>query len=329
MHLNLQKVKELTYMHSEGILAGELKHGPLALIDEAMPLLMVVVRDPVYKVTCFFVISLSTDPPKNVDFSEMYECFATSESKECELLKTLELAPILYANNWWHYKWSYEFNWKGNPIVICNKGDDETKKHAYKTIEIPQTVDCLQGILCIIPLQLLSLHIAELRNCDVSWLWCAIWDLLFQPINLINPGWHATQLGQVCDRGVNQTFHLMFFYLTWGHFELVWFCVFFVVILSTGFSSLGFHLWVMLVWFSCWLKSIPWLSTMLFQLKHFTLMIYNLQKFGTCYLLNITLCLSWILSLKGFAYLDLFKFYIFTWKSLKTKSDDRVEFVNL
>jgi glucosamine--fructose-6-phosphate aminotransferase (isomerizing) len=31
------KIKELSYMHSEGILAGELKHGPLALIDETMP----------------------------------------------------------------------------------------------------------------------------------------------------------------------------------------------------------------------------------------------------------------------------------------------------
>ncbi|CAH1795223.1 unnamed protein product, partial [Owenia fusiformis] len=31
------KIKELTYMHSEGILAGELKHGPLALVDKAMP----------------------------------------------------------------------------------------------------------------------------------------------------------------------------------------------------------------------------------------------------------------------------------------------------
>ena len=35
-------------MHSEGILAGELKHGPLALIDKAMPVIMVVTRDPVY-----------------------------------------------------------------------------------------------------------------------------------------------------------------------------------------------------------------------------------------------------------------------------------------
>lgn len=42
------KIKELTYMHSEGILAGELKHGPLALVDKAMPVIMVITRDPVY-----------------------------------------------------------------------------------------------------------------------------------------------------------------------------------------------------------------------------------------------------------------------------------------
>jgi len=45
-----QKIKELTYMHSEGILAGELKHGPLALVDKSMPVLMIVTRDKVYKV---------------------------------------------------------------------------------------------------------------------------------------------------------------------------------------------------------------------------------------------------------------------------------------
>lgn len=36
-------------MHSEGIMAGELKHGPLALVDDQMPVLMIVLRDPVYK----------------------------------------------------------------------------------------------------------------------------------------------------------------------------------------------------------------------------------------------------------------------------------------
>lgn len=38
-------------MHSEGILAGELKHGPLALVDKAMPVIMVITRDPVHTVS--------------------------------------------------------------------------------------------------------------------------------------------------------------------------------------------------------------------------------------------------------------------------------------
>ena len=47
----LQKIKELTYMHSEGILAGELKHGALALVDQTMPIMMIVTRDNVYPVS--------------------------------------------------------------------------------------------------------------------------------------------------------------------------------------------------------------------------------------------------------------------------------------
>ena len=42
------KVKELTYMHSEGIQAGELKHGPLALVDSTVPILMILMRDNVF-----------------------------------------------------------------------------------------------------------------------------------------------------------------------------------------------------------------------------------------------------------------------------------------
>ena len=38
-------------MHSEGLLAGELKHGPLALVDKTMPLIMIATRDPVYVVS--------------------------------------------------------------------------------------------------------------------------------------------------------------------------------------------------------------------------------------------------------------------------------------
>lgn len=47
----LQKIKELTYLHSEGILSGELKHGPLAMIDKQMPVIMIIMKDNVYTVS--------------------------------------------------------------------------------------------------------------------------------------------------------------------------------------------------------------------------------------------------------------------------------------
>ncbi|XP_074649465.1 glutamine--fructose-6-phosphate aminotransferase [isomerizing] 1-like isoform X2 [Tubulanus polymorphus] len=112
------KIKELTYMHSEGILAGELKHGPLALIDKAMPVLMIATRDNVYK-------------------------------------KCVNAIEQVRARN-------------GKPIIIGNNEDNETKALAYKYLQVPHTVDCLQGILTVIPMQLLSFHIAVLRGYDVD-----------------------------------------------------------------------------------------------------------------------------------------------------------------
>lgn len=112
------KVKELTYMHSEGILAGELKHGPLALVDNNMPVIMIITRDPVY-VKCMNALQQVT-------------------ARE------------------------------GRPIIICEKGDTETQTFASKSLEVPHTVDCLQGILTVIPMQLLSYHIAVLRECNVD-----------------------------------------------------------------------------------------------------------------------------------------------------------------
>lgn len=56
----------------------------------------------------------------------------------------------------------------GRPIIICEQGDKETKEMAFKSIEVPHTVDCLQGVLTVIPLQLLSYHIAVLRGCNVD-----------------------------------------------------------------------------------------------------------------------------------------------------------------
>ena len=45
------KLKELSYIHAEGYPAGEMKHGPLALIEEGMPVVVLAPRDQYYKKT--------------------------------------------------------------------------------------------------------------------------------------------------------------------------------------------------------------------------------------------------------------------------------------
>uniref|UniRef100_A0A8C5G8D1 Glutamine--fructose-6-phosphate aminotransferase [isomerizing] 1 n=1 Tax=Gouania willdenowi TaxID=441366 RepID=A0A8C5G8D1_GOUWI len=120
------KIKEITYMHSEGILAGELKHGPLALIDKDMPVIMLIMKDGCYT-----------------------KCHNALQQIKAR---------------------------SGRPIIICCQDDYEAIKNAYQTIELPQTVDCLQGILSVIPLQLLSFHLAVLRGFDVSGLTLLTWQ---------------------------------------------------------------------------------------------------------------------------------------------------------
>uniref|UniRef100_A0A8C9T2R3 glutamine--fructose-6-phosphate transaminase (isomerizing) n=1 Tax=Scleropages formosus TaxID=113540 RepID=A0A8C9T2R3_SCLFO len=82
------KIKEITYMHSEGILAGELKHGPLALIDKHMPVIMIIMRDPCYskchnalqqvtarQVRCTWACPYSTHQKKQLQYNTTLFCF--------------------------------------------------------------------------------------------------------------------------------------------------------------------------------------------------------------------------------------------------------------
>ena len=57
---------------------------------------------------------------------------------------------------------------KGPVIVVASEGDSEIAKKADDTIFIPDTLECLQPLLTVIPLQLLAYHIALLRGCDVD-----------------------------------------------------------------------------------------------------------------------------------------------------------------
>ncbi len=45
------KMKEISYLHAEGFAAGELKHGPMALLDPALPVVAIMTRDSVYEKT--------------------------------------------------------------------------------------------------------------------------------------------------------------------------------------------------------------------------------------------------------------------------------------
>lgn len=106
-------------MHSEGVLAGELKHGVLALVDSKLPII----------------------------------AFATRDSLFPKVLSAIEQVTAR----------------DGRPIVICNEGDDVIGgSRALATLHVPLTVDCLQGLLNVIPLQLMSYWLAVNRGIDVD-----------------------------------------------------------------------------------------------------------------------------------------------------------------
>jgi glucosamine--fructose-6-phosphate aminotransferase (isomerizing) len=53
-------------------------------------------------------------------------------------------------------------------IAIVSEGDNIISKIADHVLEVPDTIPAFSGLLAVIPLQLLSYHIAVLRGCDVD-----------------------------------------------------------------------------------------------------------------------------------------------------------------
>ncbi len=112
------KLKEISYIHAEGYPAAEMKHGPIALIDENMPVVFIAPRDSVYQ-------------------------------------KVLSNIEEVKARG-------------GRVIAITTEGNGELHRLADHIISVPSTIEMLQPILTVIPLQLLAYHIAVLRGCDVD-----------------------------------------------------------------------------------------------------------------------------------------------------------------
>jgi len=111
------KIKEISYVHCEGVLSGELKHGPLALVDDTMPIVFVNTKDR--------------------DYDKALASFNQVTAR------------------------------KGQPIIICSEGDTNFPE-LFDKIEVPTAVDCLQCIPNILPLHLLSYHIADLKEINVD-----------------------------------------------------------------------------------------------------------------------------------------------------------------
>lgn len=112
------KLKEISYIHAEGYPAAEMKHGPIALVDEHTPSVFVMPRGFIYD----------------------------------KVMSNVE-----------------EIKARGGPVIaIAEEGDQRIAEVADEVIYIPRVEEYLQPIVSVIPLQLLSYHIAVMRGCDVD-----------------------------------------------------------------------------------------------------------------------------------------------------------------
>jgi glucosamine--fructose-6-phosphate aminotransferase (isomerizing) len=112
------KLKEVSYLHAEAYAAGELKHGPIAMLDPDIPVIAIAARTP----TLDKVVS------------NMQEVRARR-------------APV---------------------IAIATEGDTFIAEHANDVIYIPHVPEHLVPIVAVVPLQMLSYHVAVARGCDVD-----------------------------------------------------------------------------------------------------------------------------------------------------------------
>ncbi len=112
------KLKEISYIHAEGYAAGEMKHGPIALIDDQLPVVVLVPKGPSYD-------------------------------------KTVSNLAEVRAR-------------QGKVLAIATRGDTDIGSHADDVVLVPDTALELQPILTVLPLQMLSYYVADLKGTDVD-----------------------------------------------------------------------------------------------------------------------------------------------------------------
>lgn len=91
------KLKEISYIHAEAYAAGEMKHGPIALIDENLPVAVVAPRDQTYQKTCSNIEEVLTRRGRVILFTDdsSHEMVSKVESVFTVPETIYELEPIL------------------------------------------------------------------------------------------------------------------------------------------------------------------------------------------------------------------------------------------
>jgi glucosamine--fructose-6-phosphate aminotransferase (isomerizing) len=116
------KLKEISYIHAEGYPAGEMKHGPIALIDEHMPVVTIAPADHVFE----------------------------------KMIGNIQEAKA-----------------RGGSVIALTTAGNEAIKQLLDPqqdflVTVPASHPLLTPVLMVVPLQLLSYHIAVRRGCDVD-----------------------------------------------------------------------------------------------------------------------------------------------------------------
>jgi len=94
------KLKEISYIHAEGYAAGELKHGPIALIDENMPVIVIAPHDRIFEKTVSNMQEVAARGGKIILITDQKGAAqATVKSLETIVLPDVPefIAPIIYA----------------------------------------------------------------------------------------------------------------------------------------------------------------------------------------------------------------------------------------
>ncbi|MCB9947722.1 MAG: glutamine--fructose-6-phosphate transaminase (isomerizing) [Rhodospirillaceae bacterium] len=94
------KLKEISYIHAEGYAAGEMKHGPIALIDETVPVIVIAPKDTVFDKTASNVEEVKARGGKVIVFSDAHGADRLGRDAVAAIaLPDVDpfVAPILYA----------------------------------------------------------------------------------------------------------------------------------------------------------------------------------------------------------------------------------------